>query len=291
MGNIVAMKERFSDRIGKTVPSKVLQTEGMNSALRNSLWNLILKTVFSGSSYKWRKQAQFLCENFFKTPIDRVPYDSDAREYIRNWFYSKETEWFHIYNFIEFIMHNIRTLTGLTFTIEKFEVQLNSILKDNLSGYRSISGYSTPITSTEEVAAVTKAIESATTRGFSGVKAHLNEALSLLAKKPEPDFRNSIKESISAVESLTKLISGEEGGGLEKALKIIGKDIPLHGALRSGILNLYGYTSNEEGIRHAILKEPNVGLDEAKFMLIICSAFVNFLIVKADKVGLFKAEK
>jgi hypothetical protein len=58
--------------------------------------------------------------------------------------------------------------------------------------------------------------------------------------------------------------------------------------MRQGFLSLYGYTSDEDGIRHAILDESTVGFDEAKFMLVSCSAFVYFLIGKAEAAGLLK---
>jgi hypothetical protein len=37
--------------------------------------------------------------------------------------------------------------------------------------------------------------------GFDGVATHRRAAVALLGKRPEPDYRNSIKESISAVEA------------------------------------------------------------------------------------------
>ena len=67
--------------------------------------------------------------------------------------------------------------------------------------------------------------------------------------------------------------------------KLAGKS-EIHGSLMAGFLKLYGYTSDEDGIRHAILDEPNVGLVEAKYMLVSCSAFVNYLIEKAAAAGL-----
>jgi hypothetical protein len=51
---------------------------------------------------------------------------------------------------------------------------------------------------------------------------------------------------------------------------------------------MYGYTSDESGIRHGMLDDPNVGFPEAKFMIIACSAFANYLVLKADSVGLIK---
>lgn len=69
-------------------------------------------------------------------------------------------------------------------------------------------------------------------------------------------------------------------------MKEIAKRAEIHKGLQSGFLKLYGYTSDEGGIRHAILEEKSIGFDEAKFMLVACSAFVNFLIGKAEACGL-----
>ncbi len=121
-----------------------------------------------------------------------------------------------------------------------------------------------------------------------GTHEHIRTALQLLGKKPTPDYRNAIKEAISAIESIVKQISGKESVGLEGALKELSKGIEIHGALQSGFIKLYGYSSDEDGIRHPILDQPNIGFDEAKFMIVAGSAFVNFLISKAEAAGLFK---
>src|SRR5262249_50572550 len=107
--------------------------------------------------------------------------------------------------------------------------------------------------------------------------------------KPTPDHRNSIKEAISAVEAAAKLIAGSEGSGLGPALNRLAAKVTLHGALKAAFLSLYGYTSDSGGIRHALLEEDNVGYDEAKFMLVACSAFVNFLISRAGPAGLLNS--
>jgi len=58
-------------------------------------------------------------------------------------------------------------------------------------------------------------------------------------------------------------------------------ELGLHGALKSALLSLYGYTSDENGIRHAMLDEPDLEFAEAKFMLVACSAFANYIVGKA----------
>lgn len=60
----------------------------------------------------------------------------------------------------------------------------------------------------------------------------------------------------------------------------------MHPALKGSFEKLYGYTSDAEGIRHALLDEPNLDFEDAKFMLVSCSAFVNYLKAKAAKAGI-----
>lgn len=93
-----------------------------------------------------------------------------------------------------------------------------------------------------------------------------------------PDYRNSIKESISAVESLAKVLSGSDKATLGEALKEIEKNGKLHSALKSAFSSLYGYTNDAEGIRHALLDESSLTKADARFMLVSCSSFVNYLI-------------
>jgi hypothetical protein len=116
---------------------------------------------------------------------------------------------------------------------------------------------------------------------------HIQTALDLFSKRPDPDYRNAIKEAISAIESIALQMSGKKGAGLGHALGALERKAPLHGALRSAFDKLYGYTSDESGIRHAMIEDSKVGFEEAKYMIVACSAFVNYLAAKAEKAGLF----
>ena len=109
----------------------------------------------------------------------------------------------------------------------------------------------------------------------------------MLTDRKSPDYRNSIKESISAVESISKIISGDTKADLTKALKLIEDKVYIHPALKMGFTKIYGYTSDEGGIRHAILEEKDISFADAKYMLVSCSAFISYLIEKANKVRIF----
>ena len=120
------------------------------------------------------------------------------------------------------------------------------------------------------------------------VRTHLENSLKLLSDRKSPDYRNSIKESISAVEAICRLIAKDKNATLGQALKVVENKVGLHGALKASFSSLYGYTSSAKGIRHALglLEEPSLSFEDSKFMLVSCSAFINYLISKASKAGI-----
>jgi hypothetical protein len=99
----------------------------------------------------------------------------------------------------------------------------------------------------------------------------------MYSSRENPDFRNSIKESISSVEAMARIVSDNPKATLGDALSVIAKRGLLHSALKGGFMKLYGYTSNEGGIRHAMLEEPNITADDARYFLLSCTSFVTYL--------------
>ena len=84
------------------------------------------------------------------------------------------------------------------------------------------------------------------------------------------------------MEAICEEITGIRGkeATLGKMLKKIEENgIEIHSGLKSAFNILYGYTSDANGIRHAgDIGGPSSTFDEAKFMLISCSAFINYLV-------------
>ncbi len=139
-----------------------------------------------------------------------------------------------------------------------------------------------PITSDQEITAIEEALS--VSQQFTP---HLERALELLADRKSPDYANSIKESISAVEATCKLITGHPKATLGAALgRLESKLGPLHSDLTDAFKKLYGYTSDTQGIRHALVGKRDLDIEDARFMLISCSAFINYLVAKADKAGI-----
>lgn len=276
----------FSERQGHTSVRDVIQIDGMDLELRNSLWNAVylhyLKTDRHNDRYpnaNLRFLVNLLWRDYFKEPIDTIPpMWAGIYSKIKSYFFS--CAWFEVYDFIEFIA----IIYPNESECESFREYCNQVMERELSGYRFVGETITPITSKEEIAEIGEALES--TESLTPITIHLKTSLDLMSDRKDPDYRNSIKESISSVEAMCSLIVSSDKAKLPDALRVIGERINLHRALKDAFIKLYGYTSDAEGIRHALLDEPDLHLEDAKFMLVSCAAFINYLKLKTSKAGI-----
>lgn len=279
---------RFSERIGKKQVKSEIQIDFMDSELRIGIWNVFYLYIImplEKESYITESVFKNLVNrvwfSFFKEAMDQIPiYTGDIALILKERFFS--WDYLEVYDFIDFVVSQ----NDPSFNNEGFSDSINFILKRELSGFRFVNGFLAPITDELEIREIEKAVSNAGGLNLIGVKTHLSEALNKLSDKKVPDYRNSIKESISAVESLCQVITGDSKAELGKALKTLSKKLPIHGALEQGFIKIYGYSSDADGIRHALLEESSLDQEDALYMLVSCSAFINYLIIKCNKQGI-----
>jgi len=200
---------------------------------------------------------------------------------IRDKFYG--LEWYEVYDLIEFLINNVRDsvtysrVSGSRSTQGDFIAAIGTILQEERAPYKIIDGRIIPLTSETEVAEIERALN--VDDKYRAIRNHLGKALELYSKRPTPDYSNSIKESISAVEALARIVLGDERATLGN----LADQLSIHPAFKEAIKKLYGWTSDDSGIRHS---EKSVSLqvdsEEARFMLVACSTFVNYIIAKYD---------
>ena len=276
---------RFSQRLGISPVEKAIQHESMDEDLRNSLWSLVQGIYWD--KYKRNQSGMYgrsdfvegsnlnqlitkLWLHYFKQPIDTIHrYFGDCVSYLREYFFS--AEWYEVYDFIEFLSEEGPEQSNPTF------IELcNQFLDRENSAYRFVDGTLTEITSEEEIQSIEEAISSAS--AFPGVREHLSAALSLMRDRNNPDYRNSIKESISAVESLCRHLVNDDKATLGNALAVLERRKNLHPALKASFSSLYGYTSDADGIRHALMAQDSLTKTDSRYMLVTCTAFINYAI-------------
>ena len=275
----------FSEKYGYK-EKKTIQNECVSDELRHRIWNLFSQQEIraGGLASKRLRQAMNGEMMIEEKIIDRMGFlidpssqdmtvEAQLKSNILDIF-----SWFEVYDFIE--IH-------LSFLDEDARMmrikQYNELLEQEKAGYRIVSGEVAPITNESEI----QSIEQAVKAPYVSVSQHIKKALVLYADLKNPDYENSVKESISAVEAICCIITGMAVaqatlGAAIKKLKDNG--VHIHSAMEKAFLALYGYTSDENGIRHGGIDFKSVPAEDAKYMLISCSAFVNYLIEKWSKV-------
>ena len=168
---------------------------------------------------------------------------------------------------------------------QRLTIEFNRILEEEVAPYRILNGLVVPIIGKSELNSISETID----LEYESVSKHMTKALELYSDRKKPDYENSVKESISSVESMCSIITGLSGGAatLGNTLKKLKEPgVNIHPALENAFKQLYGYTSDSGGIRHGSIEFVNVASEDAKYMLVSCSAFVNYLTEKWIKYNL-----
>lgn len=279
----------FSQRMGLTPKEFPLQVDSLDDATRMDIWNAFYR-VFSdtmGEEYYIDRMPiirKSLCDYIW---TELLKQDASCLFSIENivgkvkvMILHKQTPWYRVLDFCEYLMQWNRS------SLHGFGKMLNELFEKNNVAYRVIGNEISPITDENEIQEIKTAMT--LPDRFAGARMHITTALQLLSDRENPDYRNSIKESISAVESVCIVLDGNPSASLGKALKLLeGNGIKIHQSLKNGFSNIYGYTSDEGGIRHAMIEEGNIVTQEdALFMLVSCSAFCHYLQQKGAQAGL-----
>lgn len=290
----IQIRGGFSDRNGINPVNKQIQHKDFDMRTRNAICNMIYDWVYYDKYGDTRKYflKDIICDAFAECfgPDLECYIDSNPDRYYNSYIVNSiiNSEFDDVLTLVEYIA-NYYTLNYPTrFSsnwgdyLHDFRGEVNNLFEKEYVGYRFVGEQIVAITDTEEI----KAIEETLGSRFQGCKAHISKALSLISNRDNPDYKNSIKESISAVESVCQIITGDKKATLGEAIKLLEKNgIKIHPALQEAFKKIYGYTSDEGGIRHAEgMFESNVTFDDAKYMLVSCCAFVNYLIPKYDDI-------
>lgn len=277
----------FSERVGAVTPR--VQVGLMDNRLSNDLYNYIWIHYFRGLTSQVRpldtddawspfsKQTdnfRIVWIHFLSHPVTDLQFYIDVSnlESAYNRF-----DWYDKYDFLEFCLNKLDDVSDSKDAVS----DLNDILLQNNSGYRCIDNKFVTITSEIEAKSIDAAIESTLDEG------HLQSALNQLALRENVNYNIVASESISAVESalgnIVKKMAPEKYqrkdtlGSLINVLKSESL-VPDHPAFIESWKKLYGYLS-DSGIRHGNAEGENhqVEINEAMYLLSICSAFVNYL--------------
>lgn len=285
------MTDDFYENMGISAPEKVMQEGFISDRLKNRLWNVINKTDLLGydSEYK-RIWDELLGKDMDSIPMGIV-YNKHYNRYEKKLEHFKikkilkdefcQEEWYNIYRLIQFVYnHKPNDNSGKKWK-ENFKNEINQVLEKETSAYRMFNGQFKPKTNKQEIQTIETAC--AISDKYATTKEHLNKAISSYANREKPDNSGSIVNSIHAVESLAKVILQDEKSGFSDLMAKLNTQYSIPKSLELAFKKLYGYASNEGG-RHALKDgQTDAPEPEAWFILVTCSAMINFLIEKCEK--------
>lgn len=272
----------FSEKYGYKA-ERAIQHECVSDVLRRRIWNLFYQwEILDGGLSSQRINQAFQGKQTIEAKIcDRLGFIVNSSTKGLNAqgkieaYLTQNCEWYEVYDFIDIHLSSIDEEKK-----SERSKQYNELLEQEKSGYRIIAREVAPITNETEI----QTIEQAASTPYLSVNQHIKKALAFYADIKCPDYENSVKESISAVEAMCCIITGKDAT-LNKAIeKLKNNGVHIHPALEKAFISLYAYTCDEKGIRHAGIDFINAPAEDAKYMLVSCSAFVNYLIEKWSKV-------
>ena len=248
--------------------------------LRERIWNVFYKEEYDYydtleyTSYTTGIEDMMLEMGIkYEFPANKI-YKNQNAEKLHKHVVQCEGMWYRIYDFIEKYLR----VTDSEKT-QRLTIEFNRILEEEVAPYRILNGLVVPIIGKSELNSISETID----LEYESVSKHMTKALELYSDRKKPDYENSVKESISSVESMCSIITGLSGGAatLGNTLKKLKENgVNIHPALENAFKQLYGYTSDSGGIRHGSIEFVNVASEDAKYMLVSCSAFVNYLTEK-----------
>lgn len=275
----------FSQAYGYEELPQPLKLEEIPNQARTGLWNLLYTIVNSESrtpedgygfsrpkvvSGNWREILCFLHVVHYERTLDE--FDDSLKNFIReykpNFMHGQFNE---IFDLLLAIMRHPRC------PVEYIGL-VTIVFKESRLAYVLDAGPPPtiyPAVTREEGEALLRATAELSNAGLTGAVNHLRKAADCISQGDSP---GAVRESIHAVESTARSFA-PNATTLEPALRSLEKAGGLHPALKRAFSNLYGFTSDEQGIRHALIDNPqaNVGQDEAVFMLGACASFSSYL--------------
>ena len=179
-----------------------------------------------------------------------------------------------LFNLVEFFLQHTECSARLS-------TDLTEAFVTARAAYRIVDQKIIATSTEEQRSALEGALEKAEKVGVQAARTHL---LAAGANLRGGDWAGSVRESISAVEAIV-LVLDPKTKKFGEALSNLEKKGHLHRSLKSALGQLYGYTSDEKGVRHSLVFEKKAKVDEADalFMLGVCAAFVSYLIARSNQ--------
>jgi hypothetical protein len=220
----------FSRRKGYTPPPVQGKLEELSQHARNRLWDIFRIDVFQPNHIRGFHEEVVPSEplkylfravwtDLYHRPMDEFPGGDKLLQKIRESFLTGV--WHFPFDIFEAIFESVPGLMA-----NPNEAVIRSRIRDALErenqAYTFVGDRFVERMTAQEVESVETGLQSP----IEGIRVHFAKALKLYSDRDNPDFPNSIKESISAVEAACKELTGLNSATLGQALNALHRSDP-----------------------------------------------------------------
>ncbi|GAA0471384.1 hypothetical protein GCM10009096_10450 [Parasphingorhabdus litoris] len=272
-------KRTFSQRQGIVELPSQMKLREIDNIMKSKLWRAFRTSLDAHQVFRqrgdpplrspwneiWESWEIEYLENMVDSPVFyRSQVGNQIKVYIEHQPYNI------VFDFIEFVLQHQDCPFDLS-------IDLHQVFRECRPAYHIIDEMIVPVSEESEVEGIKTAVSEINSSPAMGVKTHMASSTKHLRAG---DWGSSIRESITAVESAARFVAPgtKDLAGAMVALEKSGQ--LKHPAMKQALSKLYGYTSDEQGIRHALVFAGTADVDESEaiFMFGACASFASYLL-------------
>ena len=187
-------------------------------------------------------------------------------------------QWWQFYDICEVLWQSLK------YKRDNLSEEINTLFREEHLGFELRDGKVEKIGSGFIDARIEEARYLLKEPEFKGADKHFEKAMKALNARPNPDVENCVKDAVSAIESVGRIIVNDEKALLSDIIKEMAKNKTIPKPLDEAIQKIYAYRGDQPGVAHGLVGTSKVTIDEAEFVLAMSAAIIIYLVKKRQSV-------
>jgi len=272
----MAYSELFSKRYNLRPTPEGLMYEDVPERARVGLYHIVEQFFYQEHGNDYLDLYKKFCVAL-RIPRDRDIYEdyraSRAIEGLIN-----TCEWWQFYDICQVMWSTLEYPWG---NKDDLSAQINTLFREEQLGFElTDDGKIEKVGSGFVDAQIKEARYLLKEPEFKGADEHFEKAIKALNVRPNPDVENCVKDAVAAIESVGRIIVGDEKALLPDIIKEMAKKGVIPKPLDQAIQKVYAYRGSEPGVAHGAVQASKVTIDEAEFVLAMSAAIIIYLVKK-----------
>lgn len=270
----------FSKRYGLRPTPQGLMYEDVPERARVGLYHIVKQFFEKGYSYLGLYRVLCIA---LRIPVNRkveVSSSQDFRASLEIEQLIVSCQWWQFYDICEILWEGLKSKDDKNNLSE----EIDTLFREEHLGFELRDGKVEKIGSGFIDARIEEARYLLKEPEFKGADKHFEKAMKALNARPNPDVENCVKDAVSAIESVGRIIVNDEKALLSDIIKEMAKNKTIPKPLDEAIQKIYAYRGDQPGVAHGLVGTSKVTIDEAEFVLAMSAAIIIYLVKKRQSV-------